>query len=198
MFDVKRLVELCRKSGYIFRLEGDDPTLVLVGEGHKVDCLLGQERIIEVVSPKVILHEAADPKLSYRDHTRIILGWESKYDVPVELCDIPYQNDDNQLASKRGLEHSLFPVLKKFGFGGHYNVLLDMTNALREHIMGDRIYQHVEDGNLPLVAVVGDGHVIPGSKIHNQLRENDISYLSIVQNPEVLEGLRELGDFFEK
>lgn len=93
--DLDRLVEICKRQGYGYRISGEEQRLVLVGEVHKNDFLDAQEQIIEAVSPIIVLHEGADPELSYREETQRILGWRKRYGIPIELCDIPNKNTSN-------------------------------------------------------------------------------------------------------
>lgn len=195
--DVDRLVEICKEHGYGYRISGEKPRLVLVGEAHKNDFLDAQEQIIKAVSPSAVLHEGADPKLSYRKETQRILEWREKYGIPIELCNIPNENPSNPRASERALDYSVGGVLQDFGFGGNYRAYLDMTEPLREMYMAKIIGFHVDQGNLPLVAVVGAKHVMPHSKIHYNLESKRIGYVTIVQQPQVLQVLREDANFFK-
>jgi len=195
--EVDRLVEICKEHGYGYRLNGENPQLVLVGEAHGNDCLDAQEQIIEAVSPRLILHEGADPELDYREETERIFEWREKYGIPVELCDIPNKNSTNPRASKEALERSVGRVLDDFGFSGDYKACLDMTNSLREMYMARTIGNQVDQGNLPLVAVVGAGHAMPRSKIHYNLKSNGVGYVTIIQQSEVLQVLREDATFFK-
>ena len=194
---VDTLVEICKEHGYGYSLNGEDPQLVLVGEAHKNDFLDAQEQVIAVVSPRLVLHEGADPKLSYREETKRIFGWRKKYGIPIELCDIPNENTIYPRASKDALEHSIGRVLDDLEFGGDYRAYLDTIEVLREMYMARIIGNHVEQSNLPLVAVVGAKHVMPHSKIHYNLKSKGISYVTIVQQPEVLQVLREDANFFK-
>lgn len=94
------------------------------------------------------------------------------------------------------MELSVDRVLRDLGFRGDYRAYLDMTTPLREMYMAKIIGSHVDKGDIPLVAVVGAGHVMPDSKIHRNLESREIGYVTIVQQPQVLQGLREDANFF--
>ena len=197
--DIDKLVKICKKYDYGYRIMGKKPRVVLVGEMHENDlCLDAQEEIIETVSPSTILHEAAYPELNYREAIKRILEWKAKYGVPVGLCDIPYKNQLKPMASRIKLEEILSHILNDFGFSGDYETNLAMTTPLREKYMARIIMSHFDRGNIPLVAVVGAKHVMPDSKIYEnwEVEGKNIDYMAIVQNPAVLRVLRENANFF--
>jgi hypothetical protein len=194
---IERLVGVCKEYDYGYRIDGHEPQIVLVGEKHCIDCLDAQEKIIEVVSPKVVLHEVADPKLSFDKETERILEWQEKYGVPVELCDIPSKNESNPRHSQGMLKWNIRMILRDFGLSeDDERVYLEMTSPLRERYMSKRILSHVDQHNTPLVAVVGAGHVMPYSKIHPLLSYRKIDYMTIVQEPKALDTLRVWSSFF--
>ena len=197
-FDIEALIDVCTKKGYGYRIEGDNPKLVLVGESHDEKCLDTQEEMIRIVKPKVILHEGADQSLNYRSETKRILSWKDLFNIPVELCDIPHKNSSSPRHSKEHLENLMRLMATPFGFESDYKLYIDMTSPLRELYMAKIILAHIKKNNSPLFAVVGTGHALPDSRIHPSLRNERLSYLTIVQQPEALELLDEYGKFFTR
>ncbi len=194
--EIERLIAICKSYHYGYRIVGENPQILLVGEGHNVAYRKVQEEIIQIIKPKIILHEGADADLSRKEDLDMILGWETKYQTKVELCDIPNSNPEQHALSKQALKEKIGNILSEFGFAGKYELYLSMINPLREAVMTSKILSHYENQNLPILSIVGTKHVLPESLVHF-LESKKLSYMTIAQQPEALQNQVFYGTFFE-
>ncbi len=100
MIPLDEIKELAQKNNYGFNHYkhplGEPTRVVLIGERHAVhQDYTFQSRLIQLVKPKVVMHEFYEPKgtLSKSDTGRIAVDqinrWKREYGVQLKPCDLP-------------------------------------------------------------------------------------------------------------
>ena len=194
MINVAAVQNLCNTLGYPYHIKGTAPEVLLVGEYHHVTALPGQERLIKLIKPRVVLHEAADEAMLEREATsRILAVWPQKFGVEVLLGDMLPQH-------RRWAELVLIKTLELAGVSLTIKSQYAIETALdliREAVVGRQIAALVSARKTPAMVVMGERHVMPGSALYPYLNKTP-GYFTLLQRPNAVEVLRADAAFFSR
>jgi len=201
--DIVAIKKLSKKEKVGFHQEGRNPKLILIGEEHTEKYLDFQEKIIEIVRPKAILHEAAQKEFlkiifplnpGHNNCVKRIFNWQDKYKIPILSLDIPYKNKRKKDVDD--LRESILKIKKEFGIKEKSRSDTRISNAIREEIMVKNIIKYLKKFGNPLVVIVGCGHTPPYSVMVKNIAEK-IDFISLMQSKVMLKGLRKNSIYFE-
>jgi hypothetical protein len=195
--DISGIVEYCREHDYMYYIEGENPRALIFGEGagssptlkmsgtaHGVDSLEGEEGLIKIVNPNIILHECASGPTKnnpYAEYRKRIQSWRRRFSVPVRGCDIPESR-------KRGISiEKLVVGLKDLmdeepDLNGSWGLYLRASSPFREQYMGLKVVKALKMFDTVFCGV-GNSHAFPSSRIYPTLRAHKVPFVAVLQAP---------------
>lgn len=195
--NLKALRKLAKENNVGFHQEGEHIEVILIGEEHNEPYLVFQEKVIELVKPKIIFHEAAHNSLivkhkyeGHKEYWERIMSWEKKYGVPVLCPDIedkaPLRDSIEKFVEARGVSKVVDKTL-----------LVDhISHAIRESVMAEIIIEKLKNKVYPLVIIVGSAHALPYRTLAKILKKQGISFINLGQSEGSLRHLREMSNYY--
>ncbi|MBI2550425.1 hypothetical protein HYV83_04565 [Candidatus Woesearchaeota archaeon] len=200
MVDLEQILKIVKRENYGYSVVGDNPDVVLVGEKHAPESLDLQEELISVVRPVLVLHERVATNETYHPEYTRIIGWRERYGVEVSGLDVPHRKagDKDTLATREGFDDHIMKLLNALGCQiPDYDLYQHAVSPLREAYMAKLITSNVQHGKVPVIAVVGNWHIMPWSVIQHTLQDKKISYV-VIQGPGAINALQSWAESFKR
>jgi len=204
--NIKAIKRLAKKEGVGYHQEGKNPKIIIIGEEHTERYLPFQEKIIELIKPKIILHESAKRELlkanfprnpNIKTYVKRILSWREKYKIIVNSPDI------NKLKQKV-LSERISILLKEFRISYKKKTTTEtktkqlISYLIREQIMVKNIKKHLKEKGSPILVIVGSAHINPYRVLSKALiNEEKIDFISLNQSKGTQEHLESFSNYFQ-
>lgn len=198
------IVEYCQRHEYLYHLgdcEEQDPLVVLVGENHDPNDLPAQEELINIVQPKIILHEvfqkfdktystnSVGERVSYdARHVRRISAWRHMFEVPVRRLDV-------SKAERKRIDERVNFLLELAEQPSAY-LCVEFTSRIRETHMVRLVDAYLKQEQVPVFGIVGAGHIDYRSALIQYFFSKQIPHVVVSQSKEVKDYLDHARPYF--